>query len=68
MIMPNQTSSNTSLKKWIRRLVLGFGVIFGVILAINLYLGFFPAIDLKKKKTGKEKLSEKEKAWKISKK
>jgi len=26
------------------------------------------AIDLKKKKTGKEKLSEKEKAWKISKK
>jgi hypothetical protein len=27
-----------------------------------------PPIDLKKKKTGKEKLSEKEKAWKISKK
>jgi hypothetical protein len=28
----------------------------------------YRCIDLKKKKTGKEKLSEKEKAWKISKK
>ncbi|MBL8195786.1 MAG: hypothetical protein JNM06_18485 [Blastocatellia bacterium] len=40
------------------------------ILKINTTLVNVPvvAIDLKKKKTGKKKLSEKEKAWKISKK
>ena len=62
--MSNQTTSNTSLKKWVRRLVLGFGVIFGVILAINLYLGFFPAtIKSPAKRYTIEKVADAENAW-----
>lgn len=62
--MSNQTSSKTSLKKWVRRLVLGFGVIFGVILAVNLYLGFFPAsIKSPAKRYTIEKVSDAENAW-----
>lgn len=62
--MSNQTSSKTSLKKWVRRLVLGFGVIFGVILAVNLYLGFFPAtIKSPAKIYTIEKVADAENAW-----
>ena len=62
--MSNQTSSKTSLKKWVRRLVLGFGVIFGVILAVNLYLGFFPAsIKSPAKRYTIEKVADAENAW-----
>lgn len=62
--MSNQTSSKTSLKKWVYRVALVIGALLGLFLAINLYLGFFPAtIKSPAKIYTIEKVADAENAW-----